>query len=251
MAARYSAATERALQRVDQKQPIKASALAEGIDPSTLFRALKARRDSGSTAATQRRAVIVGAGALGRELAGWMDADGLGNVVFVDELVPGFVCTWIGSPARYVAEHEPQDDVFIAIADPARRSAIAAALQCDGATFIASSALVMRGCEIGAGSLLLPNSSVSADATLGRFVVLNQQTSIGHDVQLGDFCTLASHVDLMGHVKVGARAFFGSGSRVLPGLSIGDDAVVGAGAVVVRDVPAGATVFGNPARLSS
>lgn len=250
MAARYSAATERALQRVDAKQPIKASALAEGIDPSTLFRALKARRDNG-TQTTLRRAVIVGAGALGRELAGWMDDDGVGSVVFVDELVPAFVCNWIGSPARYVAEQQLQDEVYVAIADPVRRSAIAAMLEGAGATFIASSALVMRGCEIGAGSLLLPNSSVSADAVLGRFVLLNQQTSIGHDVTIGDFCTLASHVDLMGHVKVGERAFFGSGSRVLPGLTIGNGAVIGAGAVVVRDVPAGVTVFGNPARVTS
>jgi maltose O-acetyltransferase len=35
---------------------------------------------------------------------------------------------------------------------------------------------------------------------------------------------------------------------VLPRLKIGADAIVGAGAVVTRDVPAGATVAGNPAR---
>ena len=35
---------------------------------------------------------------------------------------------------------------------------------------------------------------------------------------------------------------------VLPSVSIGDGAIVGAGSVVVRDVPPGTTVFGNPAR---
>ena len=40
----------------------------------------------------------------------------------------------------------------------------------------------------------------------------------------------------------------GGGAIVLPGVTIGDDAVVGAGSVVTRDVPAGATVVGNPAR---
>lgn len=50
-------------------------------------------------------------------------------------------------------------------------------------------------------------------------------------------------------VQVGHRAWIGSGAILLPGVSVGDDAVVGAGAVVTRDVPRGAVVAGNPARV--
>jgi len=42
--------------------------------------------------------------------------------------------------------------------------------------------------------------------------------------------------------------WIGGGAIILRGVSIGDDAVIGAGSVVTRDVPAGVTAFGNPAR---
>jgi maltose O-acetyltransferase len=49
-------------------------------------------------------------------------------------------------------------------------------------------------------------------------------------------------------VYVGRNVWIGGGAVVLPGVTIADDVIVGAGSVVTRDVPAGATVMGNPAR---
>jgi UDP-2-acetamido-3-amino-2,3-dideoxy-glucuronate N-acetyltransferase len=43
-------------------------------------------------------------------------------------------------------------------------------------------------------------------------------------------------------------ASIGSGATILGGIRIGSGAMVGAGAVVTRDVAAGSTVAGNPAR---
>lgn len=48
--------------------------------------------------------------------------------------------------------------------------------------------------------------------------------------------------------RIGDDVFIGAGARVLGGIEVGDGASVGANAVVVRDVPAGATVVGVPAR---
>ena len=49
-------------------------------------------------------------------------------------------------------------------------------------------------------------------------------------------------------VKIGANVWIGGGAIITPGVTVGDDAIIGAGAVVTRDVPAGVTVAGNPAR---
>ena len=49
-------------------------------------------------------------------------------------------------------------------------------------------------------------------------------------------------------VRIGRDVWIGGGAIILPGVAIGDGAIVGAGSVVTRDVAAGTTVAGNPAR---
>ncbi len=49
-------------------------------------------------------------------------------------------------------------------------------------------------------------------------------------------------------ISIGKQVWIGGGAIILPGVTIGDGAVIGAGAVVTKDVPAGVTVAGVPAR---
>ena len=60
--------------------------------------------------------------------------------------------------------------------------------------------------------------------------------------------TRLARLELGRPVHIGRNVWIGAGALVLPGVCIGDDAIVGAGSVVTRNVPAGATVAGNPAR---
>jgi acetyltransferase-like isoleucine patch superfamily enzyme len=50
-------------------------------------------------------------------------------------------------------------------------------------------------------------------------------------------------------VRIGRKCFIGARAIILKGVTIGDGSIVGAGAVVTRNIPAGATVAGNPARI--
>jgi maltose O-acetyltransferase len=49
-------------------------------------------------------------------------------------------------------------------------------------------------------------------------------------------------------VRIGADVWVGGGAIIMPGVTIGEGAIIGAGSVVTKDVAAGATVVGNPAR---
>jgi len=58
----------------------------------------------------------------------------------------------------------------------------------------------------------------------------------------------ASGLEFGRPIRIGCNVWIGGGAMILPGVSVGDDAIIGAGSVVTRDVAAGATVVGNPAR---
>jgi maltose O-acetyltransferase len=47
---------------------------------------------------------------------------------------------------------------------------------------------------------------------------------------------------------IGRNVWIGGGAIIVPGVTVGDNAMIGAGAVVTRNVAAGVTVVGNPAR---
>ncbi len=85
-----------------------------------------------------------------------------------------------------------------------------------------------------------------APVTLGARSVVSQGAYLcaaSHDHRQPDFPMISAPI------RLGDRAWVAARAIVLPGVTIGDGAVVGAGSVVTRDVPAGCTAAGNPARV--
>lgn len=156
-------------------------------------------------------------------------------------------------PVELVRSH-PDAEVLICTASPARRDSrmrIARHLGFDDeryATLVHPRASVAAGVELGAGTMLFACAVITAPQRVGRFVLAMPHVLLTHDDSVADGVTLAGRAALAGGVRVGESAYIGSGALVREGVTVGAGALVGMGSVVLRDVPAGETWAGVPAR---
>lgn len=201
--------------------------------------------------------VIVGTGGMGRELLGWIATSGedtrrrFAVAAFISEgddaggTLHGLQIVhperWAGTPPRFV----------LAFGDPQAKKRMALALEARGwiaETFVHEQAAVGAGAVVGAGTVICAFCRVSTDSVIGRHVLVNGGSGVGHDAVVGDYCSLLGSVSVNGNVTAGEGVTFGAGSMVYPGKSVGAWARIGLGSVVLRSVPEGATMFGNPAK---
>lgn len=114
---------------------------------------------------------------------------------------------------------------------------------------ISDSAWVSPSAVIAPGAQVLPMANIAAACKVGSQSIINHGVNIDHECVLGDGVHLAPGAVLCGCVHIENFAMIGAGAVVLPRVKIGEGAIVGAGAVVTRDIPAGAVVVGNPAKV--
>jgi sugar O-acyltransferase (sialic acid O-acetyltransferase NeuD family) len=147
--------------------------------------------------------------------------------------------------------------VAVAIASSRARQEVVERCRAAGASFFevrAANAIEMDDVEIGEGALISPFVTFTSNIRIGAQFHANLYSYVEHDCVIGDYVTFAPGVRCNGNVHIGDHAYVGAGAIIRQGkpgepLRIGAGAVVGMGAVVTHDVPEGATVVGNPARL--
>jgi acetyltransferase-like isoleucine patch superfamily enzyme len=129
--------------------------------------------------------------------------------------------------------------------------------------------------QLGHGALVREDNQIGNDVSVGSHSIVEHHVSIGDGARIHSSAFVPEYSVIEAEAWIGPGVIFtnaryprstgvkdalrgpylkrgakiGAGSVLLPGVTVGRDALVGAGAVVVHDVPDGAVVVGNPARI--
>lgn len=146
----------------------------------------------------------------------------------------------------------PHDAIVVAIGQNGIRKKLFEDLRSQGEAFIVArhpSAIIAPDVTIGPGSMICAGAIVNPGSVIGANVILNTGCTVDHHNHIGDHAHVAPGVHLGGEVVIGEGTLVGIGAVVILLRTIGDWVTVGAGSVVTRDLPAGVTAVGVPARV--
>ena len=203
---------------------------------------------------TADQLIIVGARGMGRELAGYLTAEGYSVKGFLDGGVSnaGWACQTpiLGSPEDWTPS---QNERFIvALGEAKWRRHYVKLLAERGAqfvSFISKHAFIGPRVTIGEGSIIAPTAVLTGDICVGCHCILNVHTSISHDCIVDDFVTFSPGSRIPGRCSLAEDVFLGVNASLIPDVALASGVIVGAGAVVTKscDEPS-LTLVGIPAK---
>jgi len=202
--------------------------------------------------------VIVGAGALGREvlliaedacranpslaIKGFLDRDA--------NALAGF-----STPVGIIGDDDyiidPDDRLVLAMAEPKLRLKLAARFAAKGAKFLTlvhPTAIITRTASLAQGVTVAPFCHVADCAKVGAYTFLNTYASVGHDARIGAGCFFGPYATINGFSELGDGVLLGTHATVTPSTQVGAGAKIAAGSVVYKTVKPNHLAIGNPAK---
>ncbi|HEY8401121.1 MAG TPA: acetyltransferase [Cytophagaceae bacterium] len=143
--------------------------------------------------------------------------------------------------------------VFVPIGDNNIRVSILEKLKESGfetPSFIHKDTIIHKSVEIGQAVYILPATNVMPSTTISDYTMVSMGVNIAHHNLIEKGCFFSQGVNIGASVHIQEKAYFGIGSTLMTGVkTVGRNSLIGAGAVIIRDVPDGAVLVGNPGKI--
>lgn len=117
-------------------------------------------------------------------------------------------------------------------------------------SFIHPQAIVHSSVLLGKAVYILPGTNIMPLTSIGDYCMMSVNTVVSHHTILEQGVFLSFGVNIGASMVLEKYTYVGIGATIMTGVkSVGEKSLIGAGAVIIRDVPDGATVVGNPGRV--
>lgn len=182
--------------------------------------------------------IIIGAGGHGKVCAEIAELSGKYSEIYflddneaVDTCLKYKVIGKISDIDKYSSEL-----FFVAIGNNDYRKKIIEEYNLNLVTLIHPSAIVSKYCIIEPGCVVMANSVLNADVTIGKGCIINTAATIDHDCCIGDFVHISPGVHLGGTCSVGQLTWIGIGSTVINNIDIEENRLVKAGSIIKKSI---------------
>ena len=205
-----------------------------------------------------KQLIIIGAGGMGRTVySNVLESVGYGETFevkgFIDDdlqALDGFsnYPPVLGTISGYQPE---ADDVFVCSIGGASRRLCMESIISRGGEFINiihRTARLLTNVVLGKGNFIGADTVIGNDAEIGNYNMIQSYTIIGHDARIGDYNRIDTRVTCVGGIVIGDEVNIHTSAVINHNVTVENKSCVAALSFVIKDVKAGTTVIGNPAK---